>query len=224
MSAVAVERPARSPPGVGGHSATRTAVSVLGTLVGLAGVEHGVGEAVQDRGPGGVLIMSWPDAAALEVLSGEPAMTVIPDLLVTGALAIVVGLLVTVWSIGFAHRRHGGLVLIGLSVVLLLVGGGIAPPVMGVILGGVATRIGSTPRRPAGRLARRFGRLWPWFLTGAVLGYLGLMPGMLLFHPLGVANAELVVALALFAFANLGLALGAARAHDRASAVEERHS
>ena len=218
-----IERATRSPTPVGGRGATGTVVAVLGTVVGLAGVEHGLGEVVQGPGPpDGVLIMSWPDAAALEVLSGEPAMTVVPDLLVTGVLAIVVGLMVAVWSIGFAHRRHGGLVLIGLSFVLLLVGGGLAPPVMGVVLGGVAVRIGSSPARPAGRLARGFGRLWPWFLAGALVGYLGLMPGMLLFYPLGVASAPLVVALALFAFVNFGLALAAARAHDRAGEIDGR--
>jgi hypothetical protein len=41
-------------------------------------VEHGVGELMQpSTDSGSVLIESWPDVAAFERLSGEPAMTLI---------------------------------------------------------------------------------------------------------------------------------------------------
>jgi hypothetical protein len=204
----------------GGRSATRVVVAVLGTLVGLAGVEHGVGAILQ--GPvraDGLFIMSWPDAAAMQILSGEPAMTVIPNLLVTGALTVAVGLAVAAWSIWFSARRYGGWVLIGLSLLLLLVGGGLAPPVMGVIVGAVATRTGGAPRHAPGWLGRTVAPLWPWFLAGAVVGYLGLVPGMPVASALGVASEWLVIGLAAFAFANFGLALIAARAHDRLRVV-----
>jgi hypothetical protein len=145
-----------------GRRATRVVVGALGALVGLAGVEHGVGEVLQGPGrPEGLVIESWPDAAAFEVLSGEPAMTVVPDLQVTGVLAILVGLTVAVWSIWFVGRRRGGLVLIGLSVLLLLVGGGLFPPLMGIALGAVASRMGrdaARPPRPWRRRSRRRGR------------------------------------------------------------------
>lgn len=46
--------------------ASRTTMAVLGTLVGLAGMEHGIGEILQGPAPpDGLLIMSWPDAAAI---------------------------------------------------------------------------------------------------------------------------------------------------------------
>jgi hypothetical protein len=60
---------------------------------------------------------------------------------------------------------------------------------------------------------------WPWFLAGAVLGYLGLVPGMPLASLMGVTSEGLVIGLATFAFANLALALTAARAHDRLQAA-----
>jgi len=204
----------------GRKGATGVTVAVLGTLVGLAGVEHGIGEILQGPvAPDGLFIMSWPDAAAMDILSGEPAMTLIPNLLVTGVLAVAVGLTVTAWSIWFAHRRYGGLALVGLSVLLLLVGGGIAPPIMGVVVGAVATRIGTAPRRRVGRTGRALAAAWPWFLAGAVLGYLGLVPGMPLASLMGVTSEGLVIGLATFAFANLALALTAARAHDRLQAA-----
>ncbi len=203
-----------------GRGATRVVVAVLGALVGLAGVEHGVGEMLQGPvRPEGLLIMSWPDAAALEILAGEPALTVVPNLLATGVLAVAVGLTVVVWSIWFAARSCGGLVLIGLSGLLLLVGGGLAPPLMGFVVGAVATRMTAVPRRRPGRLGRMIGPVWRWFLVGAVLGYLGLMPGMVLASIWGVASEALVIGLAAFAFANFCLALAAARAHDRLEAA-----
>lgn len=198
-----------------GRSATAVVVAVLGVLVGLAGVEHGIGEVLQGPvRPDGLFVQSWPDAAALEVLSGEPAMTVVPDLVVTGVLAVLVGLSVTVWSIWFAARPRGGVVLVALSVALLLVGGGLVPPVMGVVLGAVATRIGRTSPRLPGRLRSGIAPAWPWFLAAAMVGYLGLVPGMVLASAWGVASEALVIGLAAVAFTGFGLALAAARAHD----------
>lgn len=198
-----------------GSNATSRVVAVLGALVGAAGIEHGVGEMLQGSvRPDGLLIESWPDAAALEVLSGEPAMTVIPDLWVTGVLAIAVGTALAVWAIGFVTRRHGGTALIGLSVLLLLVGGGLVPPIMGIVLGLVAARA-RAPRRPPGPLLRRLSPAWPAFLGAALVGYLGLMPGMLLAHRWGMATEALVVILAAVAFTGFGVALATARAHDQ---------
>lgn len=159
----------------------------------------------------------------MEILSGEPAMTVIPNLLITGVLAVAVGLAVAAWAIWFASSRHGGLVLIGLSVLLSLVGGGLAPPVMGIVVGAVASRIGMAPRQSVGRTGRVLAPVWPQFLAGAVVGYLALVPGMPLASQLGLASEGLVIGLAAFAFANLGLALWSARAQDgcRQQATEE---
>jgi hypothetical protein len=204
-----------------GRSATRVVVAVLGAVVGLAGVEHGVGEFLQGPvRPGALIIASWPDAAALEILSGEPALTVVPNLLVTGVLAVIVGLAVAAWSIWFAARRRGGSVLIALSLLLLLVGGGLAPPVMGIVLGSVAARMRTMPHRAPASIARAIAPAWPWFLAAALFGYLGLMPGMVLADAWGVASETLVIGLAAVAFTGFGLALLAARAHDRPRPLE----
>lgn len=201
-------------------SATRTVVSTFGLLAGLVGIEHGAGEMLQGSvRPEGPVIESWPDSKAFEILGGEPAMTVIPNLLVTGIAAVTVAVAVAVWSAGFVDRRHGGLVLILLSVLLLLVGGGFGPPLIGVIIGFSATRIGAAPRRRPGRVAQALGRVWPWITGAAVLGFLSLLPGtILLDHLLGVDNPWLVSALSAFSFAGLVLAVGAAQAEDHVRA------
>jgi hypothetical protein len=203
------------------HSATRIVVSTFGALVAFAGIEHGVGEILQGPvAPGRLAIESWPNVKAFEILAGEPAMTVIPNLLVTGVLAVIVAFAVGIWSVMFVERRYGGLVLIALSVLLLLVGGGFAPMLMGIILGIAATRIGAVSRRSPGGVARAMGRVWPWALGVGVLGYLALFPGLVMLSWLsGVSDPSLVLGLSALSFAALLLAPVAARAHDRAEAA-----
>jgi hypothetical protein len=208
-----------------GRRATQVVVGALGALVGLAGVEHGLGELLQGPGrPEGLVIESWLDVAAFEVLSGEPAMTVVPDLQVTGVLAILVGLMVAVWSIWFVGRRRGGMVLLGLSVLLLLVGGGLFPPLMGIALGAVAARLGRDAARPPRPWRRVVAPAWPWFLTASLVGYLGLMPGMVLASRWGWANEVLVLGLGAVAFGGFALALVAASAYDRLPTAGRRCS
>ena len=58
-------------------------------------------------------------------------MTLVVNFFVTGVLAIIVGLMVILWSAAFVQRKNGGVVLILFSVALLLVGGGLAPIPLG---------------------------------------------------------------------------------------------
>ncbi len=64
-------------------SATRAFASTFGAIMALAGIEHGIGEVLQgNTTPSGVMIQSWPNSAFFRSVAGEPAMTVIPNLLV----------------------------------------------------------------------------------------------------------------------------------------------
>src|SRR5260370_39616768 len=96
----------------------------------------------------------------------EPAMTIIPTFFVTGVLAIIVSLLVLLWAAAFVQWKHGGLVLILLSIIQLLVGGGFVPVALGIIAGVAATRIHAPFtwwRRPLSVYTQRFlAMLWPW--------------------------------------------------------------
>jgi hypothetical protein len=152
-------------------------------------------------------------------------MTIVPNLAVTGVLAILVSVALAAWAVWFAQRRHGGLMLIGLSVLLLLVGGGIAPPLIGVVAAVVGTGIGREPSNDAGTLTRAMAAAWPWALIACVIGYLSLVPGVVLLSEFaGFDNAYVVSALTAFAFTTLILSLVSARAADRlrASAVNGR--
>jgi hypothetical protein len=114
-------------------SKTRVAASAIGIFAGVGGASHGPGEMLQGNiAPSGIMIEAWPELTAL---GGEPAMTIIPSLLVTGVLTIIFGLLVAIWAGKFVSRKNDGMVLILLSIIMLLVGGGIVPPLFGIAAG-----------------------------------------------------------------------------------------
>lgn len=208
----------------GRRSATRVTVSTFGALAGLAGIEHGIGEVLQgNEAPDGLMILSWPDSEVFELLSGEPAMTVVSNLLATGVLAILVSLVFLVWTTIFVKREHGGLVLILLSVAMLLVGGGFGPPILGVIVGAAATRIDAPLtwwRTHLSTGSRHFlAKLWPWSFVTAVIAWLSLLPGtILLDYFFGAGDLDFIVPiltlLVLSAFGLLLLTIFAGFAYD----------
>jgi hypothetical protein len=151
------------------RKATRIVASLLGVFAGFGGPEHGYFEILRGNvRPDSLMIASMGPPCDPEAVwhACEPAMTVIPSFLVTGILATIVGVVTMIWAAAFVHRRHGGLVLILLSIALLLVGGGIFPPVIGIIAGAVATRINSPLTRRPGSVLRFLAKLWPWALAG----------------------------------------------------------
>jgi hypothetical protein len=101
--------------------ATRVVIATFGILAGLAAMEHGIGELSQGSSRhGSLLIQSWPDTAAIAVLVGEPALTVLPKLFASRVLTVIIALALAIWSVAFVQRHGTGLVLILLSIVLLL--------------------------------------------------------------------------------------------------------
>lgn len=200
------------------RNATQTNTAVLGILAGLAGIEHGVGEILQgSQAPTALVIRSWPDAPAMEIVNGEPALTVVPNLLITGILAILFSLLFIAWATLFIQRR-GGLILMLLCIPMLLFGAGFGPPILGAIIGAAAARIPapSTGRGlPPTASRNRLGRLWPLSLGACLAAWLAMMPGaVLLNHFWGITNANLILALLLAMFSLLFLTILTASARD----------
>src|SRR5258708_14023291 len=120
------------------NCATRVVTSTLGILAGLLGLVHGYLETLQGNvAPSGVFILAMgpPCQANMVWHDCYPAMTIIPNFFVTGVLTIIVSLFVILWAAVFVQRKNGGLVLILLSIIQLLVGGGFISPVLGIIAG-----------------------------------------------------------------------------------------
>lgn len=183
--------------------ALRLTVSTFGVIAAIAGIEHGIGAIQQgNQSPDGMVFESWQDSELFLILNGEPALT--------GILAILASLVLLVWSVRFVEARHGALGLILISAIMLLVGAGFGPPLLGFILGLAATRL----NKPTGRWWARFGerRLqqagtsWPvWYAAGIVVWIL-LIPGSILLAgttdlaPQGAVASTFVAAMTMLAF------------------------
>jgi hypothetical protein len=194
-------------------------VATLGTLAGLAGVEHGIGEILQGNvAPEGLAIIAWPGSELFQVLNGEPAMTIVPSLLVTGILAILVSLIYILWATMLAERKHSGLAMILLSIVMLLVGAGFGSALLGLIVGLTATRINAPltwwRARPAN--ARRIpGQSFLWLYAACVASWLLLLPGSVILAQIFgtdiTSNVVPVFILCAFGFMLLAYLAGFAR-------------
>ena len=155
-------------------SATRIVASTIGVVVGLAGLEHGIFEILQGNAmTNGLVIDAIGPGQKLWAGATEPAFTIIPNFFWSGILAVTVGVLVTIWAVVFIERKHGGVVLFFLSILLFLVGGGSPPIFLGVIASLVATRINKPLnwwRAHFSLDARNFlTKLWPWSILIFVL-------------------------------------------------------
>lgn len=156
------------------NRATRINVTAIGVIFGLGGMTHGFAETLQGNTPtGGLLIDAVAAGSSWTRWSegAEAAFTIIPNFLITGILAMLVGLAIIVWSLGFVHRRYGPTIYLLLFVLLFLVGGGIGQVAFFIPAWAVATRIHKPLtwwRRalPTG-LERGLAQLWPWLLTTA---------------------------------------------------------
>jgi hypothetical protein len=177
-------------------NASRATASIWGILAGLGGLTHGIGEVRQGNvAPDGLIIASWTTGPIATNMGGEPAMTIIPNLLVTGLLTIIVSLAVIVWAVAFVQRQHGGRGLIFLSLGLLLVGGGFGPPIMGLIAGWAGSGINSPltwwRTHLSTTIRHSLAKLWPWVFSVCLMASLLLVIGsVILVYFFNVNNAD----------------------------------
>lgn len=114
--------------------ALRMVASSTGIVAGIAGMEHGLLETLQgNQVPAGNVIESIGAAQRFWTYGSEPAFTLIPNYFVTGIVAMIVSLLIIVWSAAFVEKKYGALVLACLSIAMFLTGGGFAPPVFAIV-------------------------------------------------------------------------------------------
>ena len=103
----------------------RLVVASFAALCGMTGVMAGCFEIGQGNiGTEGFVITTIdPEHTRAGELTYF-AVTVIPNMMLTGVVAIIVSSIAMIWAIWFVDRRHGPLILLGLFVVQTLVGGG----------------------------------------------------------------------------------------------------
>jgi hypothetical protein len=196
--------------------ATRTTATWLGVVAGIAGLEHGYFALLQGNTPiPGLAFPSWgPPCVPEEIWHAcEPAMSIMPNFLITGILAILISLALLVWAIWFVQRRHGGWVQLALAVLLLLFGGGFFPPIIAFVGGVAGTQINRPVSGQPARLTRFAARLWPWALVLFVVWTLGQFP---VGHFFNNFMQSIMYVSMLVILTSLPLAVYTAYAHDAA--------
>jgi len=167
-------------------SAARLVASIFGLLAGIGGIMHGPGEILQGNvAPSGLVFNSWTVEPIATNVGGEPAMTLIPNLLLSGVLTILMSSAVLVWAAAFVGKRRGGVILILLSLLMLLVGGGFAPPLIGIIAGVAGLQINTAApswyKNLPSRLRNLLAAAWPWFFGICAINGVILIVGALIF-------------------------------------------
>ncbi len=197
------------------RKATRIVATCLGALAGLAGLEHGFFETLQgNTRPGSLMFASWGplqcDPARIWHAC-EPAMSLVPNFLVTGILTILLSLLILVWSAGYVQRRNGGWTLLALSIAQLLLGGGFFPPLIGIIGAVAGIQVNKPFAGTSGQATRMAARLWPWPLVVLVVWLLGQFPLGAFFNDFmkNIVGLGLILIVAM-----LPMSLWTASAHD----------
>jgi hypothetical protein len=151
------------------RTATKSVARWLGVIAGIAGIEHGYFEILQgNTSPDGLVISSiGPPCLPDEIWNAcEPAMTMIPNFLISGILSVLLGFMLIIGSVLFIQMKYAGWGMILLSILLLLTGGGFFPPLIGVIggLAGIKINKPIVEKQP-GRFMQSAARLWPWPLV-----------------------------------------------------------
>lgn len=165
------------------RKATRIIAAALGMFAGFGGLEHGYFEILQGNiRPESLMIASMGAPCVPEEIWHlcEPAMTILPNFLATGIISMTLGLITMIWAAMFVQRKHGGAILALLCLGLLLFGGGIFPPVIGMVGGLVGTKINTPMKQQPGTIWKVLAALWPWILivyfvllfSQFVIGYL----------------------------------------------------
>jgi hypothetical protein len=189
------------------NRATRTIVSTIGVILGISGLNHGFFEILQGNRPtDGLLIDAiGPDHIMWEH-GGETAFTILPNFLLTGILAVLLGIAMIVWSVRFIDGRRGPLVFLLLNASLFLFGGGVAAPILFYPAAGIAATHIHKPlewwrKALSARIRPVFARLWPYTLTVGVISMLvglyiaitGHIPGMSAADPDRILAIDLAI-------------------------------
>jgi hypothetical protein len=146
---------------------TRLFVVIQGILGGLGGSIHGIYAILQGNKP------AWGSS-----LLTIGAFTVIDNYLITGIAAILVSLALVIWTIGFIHKKNGPTIFLLISILLFLVGGGIAQVGFFLIAWGVSTQINASSSWCQKMFSRdtrtRLAKAWPaFFATGYLFFSIG---------------------------------------------------
>lgn len=164
------------------NQAAKLIASVTGVFGGVGTMVHGIGEILQGNViASSLFIQSWTQGPIATYMDGDPAITLIANMQLTGWLVLGLSFVVIIYAGAFVRRKQDGMVLILFAITLLLVGGGVGPPAL-ILLAGIAG-LGINARHTWWRshlpssLMHVLAGVWPWIFTVCVLNSLFLAPG-----------------------------------------------
>jgi len=189
------------------RSPTRVIATTIGVFFGLfSSINHGIFEILQGNTPtNGLLINAIGEAQRFWPEGTEPAFTLIPNFMLTGIAAILVGVAIVIWSIWYLPTKHGRKIYLSLFILSFLVGGGIGQAFFFIPGWAFATRMGKPLTWWKRVLPHRswpfLSRLWKFTLSLAVaLMLIGLEMAIFGYFPGKLADEELMSVNMLFVF------------------------
>src|SRR5271157_2569985 len=111
----------------------RAMVLVFGVIAGLSNMAYAIAEILEGHAR---------PAAAFFALNGQPAITVLPDMLLTGVIGLCLSLAFTLCAVFFTKRWQGGLAMLLIACLQIPFGAGLVRLVQAMIYGLIGTRIG----------------------------------------------------------------------------------
>ena len=171
-------------------------LSYFGVLIGLIGLTHGIPEILQ----GEILVKTnrfnafpdnWPNEQLFELLQGQPAVTILTDIpfYVLGILAVLVSLVLIIYSAFFLNAKHSILVFSILNTGILLFGAGGGnptligfPTIMAVL---IFKYFGKKKKRTDANDALNL-QLFRLFLSIHLFSWVLLFPGIFIVDGLGI--------------------------------------
>jgi hypothetical protein len=197
---------------------TRTLYLTLGIITGVMGIVHGLGEVLQGNQPSeSVFIQSRPNSPFFAVMNGEPAITIVPNYLITGLLAIVFSCAFLVMITKPIHNKTSRIILVMLLSAMLLTGAGFGSPVLGLVAVLITIRSSWSQRfwdRIPVNYRCFFSALWPFPFALCLPAWVFLFPGASILDYFMGINSPLLMILPLivsFATISITLVLGYAR-------------
>jgi len=201
-------------------SAARAIASTFGVLSGIGCMLHGIGEVLQGNvKPESIFIESWKIGPIAEHMGGDPGITLIPNMLITGIVCTIISVILIVWSLRLIGRKKNGLIQLLLAISLLFAGGGVGPPTLGILAGfaglGINAKYSFWSRIFKDKLRQLIAGLWLWIFGITAVNVIFLVIGhIVLVFLFNYTKADVFLNSFFFAFFSILLCILTGIAYD----------
>jgi hypothetical protein len=182
------------------NKATTLITSVFGVALAVGAFHHGFFEFLQgNTATHGILIQAIGQQQRYWIHGTEEAITIIPNFLVTGLLAMAISVFAAVWSVKYINTKHGSSVFLSTFIVLTLVGGGLAQIVFFLPIWAYSTRMGKSldfwSKLFPKNVRRKLRRIWPFSAALVVISFMIALESSIFGYVPGVDNPEVILAI-----------------------------